>query len=472
MTESLPRGWQFAALGEVCTKPQYGWTSPAAKTGSLRYLRTTDISSGEIEWGTVPFCSKQPDDVAKYLVAENDILVSRAGSVGVSILIEDVPIESVFASYLIRFRPLSGIEPKYISLFLLSDQYWRSISELAAGIAVPNVNATKLASLRVPIPPGPEQRRIVEQLTKLLLRVESIGQRLDRIPDLLRRFRQSVLNAACSGTLTEDMRGDAEQDDLPTGWSTVPLDKLLPDSGGLFDGPFGSNLKTSDYTESGVRVIRLENIGHLKFFDDKRAHISQQKYASLRKHTVREGDIIFSSFISDQIRICVLPPLSGPAIAKADCFCIRPSEDQIDPNYLAYQLATGYSHDRLIESIHGATRPRINTKQLKRLAIRLCPLNEQQEIVRRVRDLLSLADQLENHYESAKKSVDTLTPSILAKAFRGELVPQDPNDEPAEKLLERIKAEREHNPTKTRRIRKTHRKKGNKKATKKLPTMK
>ncbi len=440
---SLPEGWAKTSLGAVCSKPQYGWTSKAAKQGRIRYLRTTDISNGKIDWETVPFCALEPESVEKYQIHKDDVVVSRAGSVGVSIRIEEIPQQTVFASYLIRFNPSSAALPKYVEYFLKSHDYWRSISEYSAGIAVPNVNASKLAEIEFPLAPLNEQKRIVEKLEKLLGKVEAAQERLDRIPAILKRFRQSVLAAACSGRLTPDWRESSEIDSdtgFPEGWSIVELGSLFP-KGGIFDGPFGSNLKSSDYSESGVRVLRLENVGHLNFIGEKETYIDTAKYETLKKHTVGEGDIIFASFIADEIRACILPKLETMAIAKADCFCLRPN-DEVDRKYLVFQLVNRRTYDELVGFVHGATRPRINTTQLKTLTLPICSPEEQKEIVRRVEELFKFADQIEERYKKARSYTDKLTQSILAKAFRGELVPQDPTDEPASVLLERISKEK------------------------------
>src|ERR1035437_6652111 len=214
MTSELPEGWAATTLGEICSKPQYGWTCRAAKEGKIKYVRTTDISDGGvIDWASVPYCEEAPADVAKYRVTENDILVSRAGSVGVSFRIVDVPCDAVFASYLIRFKPLDGIPPKYVEFFLNSDSYWRSISEFSAGIAVPNVNASKLASLVMPLAPLAEQRRIVAKLEKLLGQVDACQQRLEKMPKLLNRFPQPIPAAACSARLTADWREENPTED-------------------------------------------------------------------------------------------------------------------------------------------------------------------------------------------------------------------------------------------------------------------
>ena len=104
VARAIPETWVLATVGDVCSQPQYGYTTKAADTGDLRLLRTSDITSGRISWETVPYCSDNPADWEKYIVKDGDILVSRAGSVGVSYLVTKPP-KAVFASYLIRFKP-------------------------------------------------------------------------------------------------------------------------------------------------------------------------------------------------------------------------------------------------------------------------------------------------------------------------------------------------------------------------------
>ena len=174
----------------------------------------------------------------------------------------------------------------------------------------------------------------------------------------------------------------------------MQVNDLLP-SGGVFDGPFGSNLKSDDYTESGARVIRLENVGHLRFIESKRTFVSLAKYASLLKHAVHPGDIVFSSFVDEKIRVCVLPvDLDANALAKADCFTLRPSA-AVYPQYLAMQMACHRSYDFLISDVHGATRPRVNTTQVRSLPIRLCSPQEQHEIMRRLDALMRMVNTIE-----------------------------------------------------------------------------
>jgi type I restriction enzyme S subunit len=301
--------------------------------------------------------------------------------------------------------------------------------------------------LQIPLPPEAEQKRIADKLDTVLTRVDAVNTRLARVAPLLKRFRQSVLAAATSGRLTVDWRiAHAAADWLPRTVDSLCLH--------ISDGPFGSNLKSDDYTEAGARVVRLENIGHLSFDATKQTFISIEKYETLRKHTLRQGDLLFSSFVDEEVRVCEFPAdITEPTINKADCFCVRTDPEQVNRHFLAMRLACKSTYEELKDLVHGATRPRVNLRQLRNFEIKLPSPEEQTEIVRRVETLFAFADRLEARLQTAQTAANRLTPSLLAKAFRGELVSQDPNDEPASELLKRLAEQGPTNKT-TRLVRK------------------
>lgn len=209
-------------------------------------------------------------------------------------------------------------------------------------------------------------------------------------------------------------------EELPDGWVEAPLGECLQ-PGGLFDGPFGSSLKTSDYTESGVRVIRLENLANLRFVGDKHTYISKAKYETLAKHTIRPGDVLFGSFVDGATRVCLVPRLDGPAIAKADCFCVRPESRLLDAKFLVYQLGASATRDALIEQIHGATRPRVTTRQLREFAVVLPPVAEQKRIVEKVEALLAQVQAARDRLERVQQILKRFRQSVLAAACEGRL---------------------------------------------------
>jgi type I restriction enzyme S subunit len=201
----LPEGWVWVRLGEVCLDPQYGWTTSAASDGTLHLLRTSDITSGNIDWTTVPFCKKEPPDVEKYLLMDGDIVISRAGSIGYSCLIKNPP-KAVFASYLIRFKPL--INEHYLAYFLKSPLYWEAISEKQLGIAIPNVNATKLKQIPIPLPPLPEQRQIVSEIERRFSVADEVEKVVEQSLKQAERLKQSILKRAFEGKLVPQEPND------------------------------------------------------------------------------------------------------------------------------------------------------------------------------------------------------------------------------------------------------------------------
>jgi restriction endonuclease S subunit len=205
-----PAGWSLKQMSELSAKPQYGWTASATDAGTTRLLRTTDITKGPIRWSDVPFCSQTPDDLTKYLLREGDLLVSRAGSVGVSALIDQQPPEdSVFASYLIRLRAVDGVIPRYLAYFMQSPSYWEQVRDMSVGVALQNINATKLSALQVQVAPVEEQELIVGLLEGYLSQLEATLAAADRVEAQCAALRRSLLHAAFTGKLTEGWRETA-----------------------------------------------------------------------------------------------------------------------------------------------------------------------------------------------------------------------------------------------------------------------
>jgi len=429
----LPTGWTSTKISEVAevflgkTPAKHDYVSE----GRYKVIKFRDLKNGMVDFKNAKqgFIKADQTLLAKLKeLRQGDVLITSAAHSGENIgkkcsYVSSLPPEFqsiYFTGEILNIRCNDETLGKWVYFFFQSNKGFEEIQNAVTGV---HLTGGQAKLMTVPVAPPEEQRHIVAKLEKLLAKVGACQERLNKIPILLKRFRQSVLAAACSGRLTADWRCSAnENNELPDGWRWILLEELLLKNGGIFDGPFGSNLKTADYTESGVRVIRLENIGHLTFFSNKKTFINEDKYQSLTKHTVKEGDIIFSSFITDEIRVCILPPLNTKAVAKADCFCLRPHDNLVARQYLTFQLVSRESYNVLVASVHGATRPRVNIKQLRKLEVRICPLTEQQEIVRRVETLFKIADQIEERYQKAKAHIDKLTQSILAKAFRGELI--------------------------------------------------
>lgn len=429
----LPNGWERAEIGDLCNlingrafKPQE-WSD-----SGLPIIRIQNLNNPASK-----FNHFSGDFDAKHHVKNGDLLFAWSGTPGTSF---GAHIwhggDAVLNQHIFKIEFSERETNRGFLRYAINQKLDELISSAQGGVGLRHVTKGTFEKTEISFPPLAEQTRIAQKLDELLAQVDTLKARIDGIPALLKRFRQSVLAAAISGRLTEEWRATLQSAEC---WKTVPVGALCSSA---FDGPFGSKLKSDDYTAEGVRVVRLENIGHLSFIGEKKTFISVAKHAELSKNTLRTGDILFSSFVDEEIRVCRLPKSEEVFINKADCFCLRIDDTTANPSFVMYALAAKHTYQRIRESVHGATRPRINLGFLKSFEIELPPQAEQTEIVRRVEQLFAFADQLEAKVASAKSRIDHLTQSILAKAFRGELVPQDPNDEPASVLLERIKAQR------------------------------
>jgi type I restriction enzyme S subunit len=424
----LPKGWILTKIKEVATKPQYGYTTKASQTGDIKLLRTTDITKGKINWETVPFCEKNPEKIEKYLLKDGDIVISRAGSVGVSYLVNN-PVKSVFASYLIRFNPL--FDKKYFYFFLKSPFYWNSIEENKLGIALQNVNAEKLKSIDFPLPPLPEQHRIVKKIEELFSELDNGIENLQKAKEQIKTYRQSVLKAAFEGKLTNENVKDGE---LPEGW-------IQSDIGSQSESMKNGLYKSKDvYNETGIACLRMYNIqnGKIDWYNIKRMNLKEKE---IIEYELLPGDILVNRVNSRELVGKSALIIEGLERCVYESKNIRLRlKNTINSRYTNYWLlfsANQYFTNNAQQTVGMAS---INQKQLSEMPIPLPKnVNEQQQIVSAIEERFSVADKMEESIDKSLKQAETLRQSILKKAFEGKLVPQDPNDEPAEKLLERIK---------------------------------
>ena len=455
----VPEGWVECHLGSIIhVQNGYAFPSKDYRDEGVPLIRQTNLAGDKLILDKCVFIDPSYLKTKRdFILRKGDILIGMSGSLG-KICTYDLDYPALQNQRTGKIVPYfeDALIKDYLYYFLQTTE--SDLQAKGKGLGVSNISAGDIESLSFRLAPLAEQKRIVKKVRELLGRVKAVRESLAKVAMILKRFRQAVLAAACSGRLTAAWREKNQTEDvpegseLPPGWHWMPIKELLP-PGGIFDGPFGSNLKTVDYTYNGVRVVRLENVGFLQFFHQKETYISQEKYKLLSKHTVGAGDIIFASFIDEEVRACVLPKLKTKAIAKADCFCLRPRQEVVNRHYLVLQLVSRESYEGLSGSVHGATRPRINTTQLRNLEVRVCPLAEQQEIVHRVESMFKLADAVKKRVAAAKVRSDKLTQAILAKAFRGELVPTEAelarrehrSYEPASDLLARIKSDKEIN---------------------------
>lgn len=194
--------WPKKRVSDVCEAVDYGYTASADfSIKEPRFLRITDIQNGEVMWDQVPGCQISSEGEGVYRLADGDIVFARTGATtGKSFLVRQPP-RSVFASYLIRLRIKPDVAPEYLYGFFQSDSYWQQVRAHARGAGQPNVNATLLGSIEVPIPSLSDQRRIVAQLSVQIAAAERLRQTLAGQLDAVNALPAVLLRRAFRGEL-------------------------------------------------------------------------------------------------------------------------------------------------------------------------------------------------------------------------------------------------------------------------------
>jgi type I restriction enzyme S subunit len=191
-----PSSWEWVRLGSISNRIHYGYTASADHSQrDVRLLRITDIQNNHVNWETVPGCQISAQEVAKYALHDNDILIARTGgTIGKTFLVANVAVKAVFASYLIRVIPSSQISAPYLKLFLESRCYWQQLLAKSAGTGQPNVNGEALSGLCISLPPLAEQRRIVAKVDELMTLCDELAVRQQAQHDAATQFQRSALH--------------------------------------------------------------------------------------------------------------------------------------------------------------------------------------------------------------------------------------------------------------------------------------
>jgi type I restriction enzyme S subunit len=242
-----------------------------------------------------------------------------------------------------------------------------------------------------------------------------------------------------------------KQNKLPKGWVLAELRHVVEEpKKDIVDGPFGSNLKANEYTDSGIPVLKIQNIKANQFIDKNIKYIKDTKADELSRHSFTAGDLIITK-LGDPLGLCCkVPERYSYGIIVADLIRIRPSTERVFDKYLIYAINGSFVQLQFKSITKGTTRPRVNLSIVRNIKIPYAPLPEQRCIVEKIEELFS---ELDNGVESLKKAreqLKTYRQAVLKYAFEGKLTREwreqhlsEGRPEPAEKLLERIKKERE-----------------------------
>jgi type I restriction enzyme, S subunit len=478
MNGELPEGWSLARISDV-TEPVANF-NPEVEPG--RMFSYVDISSIDNATFTIAglkqFKGKDAPSRARRPIRANDILFSNVRTYlrNVALVAAATKADLCSTGFTV-LRANGAVLPQYLFRYVLSEDFIDRVTPQQTGTHYPATSDRVVMGETIPLPPMAEQRRIVAKIETLIPKVAASRQRLDGVKDVLERFRQAVLAAASDGRLTADWRtrhpkleaavpnppasrrrdgrrganlsGPTELlienlPDIPPSWQYVRHDWLAAPGtvicyGIVLPGP---------EIPRGVPYVRQQDIQDGRITIDELRHTTKMIAVRHGRSSLAEEDVLLC--IIRNLRVAIVPKeLEGANITQGSVR-IRPDKRYVSSHYLAAYLASPGAQAWMRSRYFGMDMPRINVEDARALPIALPPIEEQQEIVRRLERLLGIADGIKARLGGASQAVEHLTQSLLGKAFRGELVPteaalakrQGRTYEPASAMLERVRTER------------------------------
>ncbi|WP_417709068.1 restriction endonuclease subunit S [Roseibium aggregatum] len=473
---AVPQNWAWAPVGELADVT--GGGTPSAKDpmnfvddGGVPWLTPADltgyndayISRGKRNLSDQGYAKSS----AKLLPTGTVLFTSRAPIGYCAIASNPIATNQGFKSLTL----FGGISAEYTRHYLKWSKPF--LETLASGTTFLELSGSKLQKAPFPLPPLAEQKRIVAKLDTLSARSARARKDLARIDILVKRYKQAVLSKAFSGELTKDWRdrnnGGLTSEETAeiaarvdgvgqtrrgarTGTHQIDLKRLadIPSSwakgivGVAADILVGFAFKSSWYVESGVKLLRGANIAPGQIDWDDLKSLAPEVAADYSKYKLKRNDIVLAMdrpIISTGLKIAQVAERDEGCLLVQRVARLRPSV-YASQSYLWWFMNSADFIAHSVSRSTGSDLPHISGDDISTCPLPLPPLQEQQEIVRRVESAFQKVDTLATEAKRALKLTDKLDEAILVKAFRGELVSQDPNDEPASILLDRIKAER------------------------------
>jgi len=482
MTE-LPRGWVWTNVSSVANlvrgvSYRKEESSKEPKGGYIPILRANNID-GELNFSKLVYVPRKRVSDEQIIKAFDILIAMSSGSkelVGKASQ-ANRNFDGGFGAFCGLVRVTQEIDRKYAGFFFQSPNYRSAISRLSSGVNINNLRRDHIESMPIPLPPLSEQHSIVAKIEELFTKLDAGVEALNKIKAQLKRYRQAVLKHAFEGKLTEEWRQAHKHElepassllerikqkrlktakgkykdlsplditglpELPKDWVWVTLKEIgANDKNAIVDGPFGSNLKVSDYIEddTGVPVLTTKNLEY-GYNKKQLRYISHEKFEQLRRSEVRSGDILVAK-IGSCGKTGVYPDNMPSAMIPANLLKMTVNS-WIERMYVYYFLNSPILKGELEEITTATAQPAFNVSKFRSLGFPLCPYAEQHRIAEEIERRFSIADEIEKTVDHSLQQAERLRQSILNKAFEGKLVPQDPNDEPAEKLLERIKGQK------------------------------
>ena len=391
--------------------------------------------------------SERPFKSTKNTFQRGDVLYGKLRPYLNKVVIADT--KGICTTEIIPINTAPFCSNRYFFYWLKSFQFQSYVNEVSYGVNMPRLGTKDGNSAPFRLFSLPEQKKIAAQLDTLLAQVDKIKTRLDAIPDILKRFRQSVLAAAVSGKLTEEWRGTeqylplSEAFVVPVDWKQHSLNDVVEYI------TSGSRGWAKYYSEAGALFIRSQDINTDELVINDAAFVALPENVEGKRTKVKVEDLLVTITGANVTRCARVKANYDDAYISQHVALIRLRAPSSATFIELVLKAENAGRKQLTSMAYGGGKPGLNLQNLKDVMFAIPPTEEQAEIVRRVDQLFAFADQIETQVHNAQYRVNGLTQSILAKAFLGELTADWRAEHPelisgehsAEALLARIKAE-------------------------------
>lgn len=501
----IPDNWIITTIDEICEPINKTNSKKENHKESLDYFdidsidnqRSKITSPKKLLWSNAPSRAQQ-------IVKKNDILFSTVRTYLKNIaIIEHHDSSPIASTGFCVLRPMMNISNKYLFWYTLTSPFLNTLSKIQRGTSYPAVRNSDVLEQQIPLPPLPEQHRIVNKIEELFTRLDDGVATLKKLQKQLKRYRQSTLSSAILGDLTSNWREKnktinnsremlsliAEEKEkayqeqckqaINTGISK-PKDPrktkksdYIEDS--LPDLPYTWNYSrledicyrvtdgthfTPKYKDDGIPFFSVKNVRPFTMKFDYKKYISQEEHDLISKRCPCEkGDILYTK-VGATYGYASIDSYEKPHSIFVSLCLMKPVHKYIMNKYLEIAFNSHFVFTQAHKRVSGIGVPDLHLIEIRDFKIPIPPIEEQQEVITLIEQHLSVIDNMEETIENALIQANSLRQSILKKAFTGKLVPQDPTDEPAEKLLKRIKAKKAKLEAETKNLRKTTRKKG------------
>lgn len=497
---STPLG-EIADLIRGITFPASAKHSSSAD-GLIPCLRTSNVQR-TVTWDDLLYV---PDGYLRSEAQEvrrGDIVISMSNSlelVGKCAIVSDVPTRATFGGFIAVLRPRPGIDPLYVFHAMRTGRFRSHIKSVASTTTnISNINSNKLLAAQIPVVAQRSQERITSKIDELFSRIDEGEQALKRVENLVERYRQSVLKAAVTGDLTRDWRAARKRagESVESGtallarilkarraaWEAAELAKLkargklptddrwkqryqepaAPDTTDLPPLPEGWVWASMDqltikitsgsrdwraYYGRGVGVfVMAQNVRPSRFdMTDVQRVDPPDGDRDAERSEIAKDDLLITIVGANTGDVCrVDRPVSRHYVCQSVAL-MRPTDVGLSEYIVVYLNIADAGRAELDKEIYGAGRPHLSFDQLRTIRVPIPPIAERAAILDSLSDYESQLSSVRDNVTALTKTTTALRQSILKAAFSGQLVPQDPNDEPASKLLERIAIERAAEP--------------------------